>query len=77
MKDCLTTLVALAIAIIFLIGIAFICYLSLPFLPEVPPTPDPLNIYEAAYERCRARETLSEEQCHDAALREAYPAKGD
>lgn len=29
--------------------------------------------YERAYARCMAQETLNHEQCHDIALREAYP----
>lgn len=35
--------------------------------------PDSQDIYESAYNRCIARETLSDTQCHDIALKEAYP----
>lgn len=73
MKDFLYSVGAVAIAVIFLIGIFFVCFLAMPYLPELPPTPDPLDIYEEALNRCQSRETLSDEECQAAALREAYP----
>lgn len=73
MKDCLFTLGVLGMFALLILGVMFFCFWITPYLPEIPPTPDPLNIYEDAYNRCQTRETLSDEQCHDAALREAYP----
>lgn len=77
MKDCLATLMAAAIVVVFVAAIVggcfFLWYVSLPYLPEVQPTPDPLDIYEDAINRCQTRETLSDEECQAAALREAYP----
>lgn len=34
---------------------------------------DPLDIYQKEYSRCMTRETIGHEECHDIALRVAYP----
>ena len=78
-KFFLYALVVLGIIALF-IGACFgLWWVTLPYVPPPVPTIDPLDIYEEALNRCQARETLSDEQCHDAALREAYPvySQGD
>lgn len=58
-----------AIIVALIIGCAYLFWIS-GFIPE---TPDPQDVYEDALNRCLSRETLSQSQCEDIALREAYP----
>ena len=37
---------------------------------------NPLDVYEEAYAECMARETIGHTECHDLALRKAYPSGG-
>lgn len=37
------------------------------------PKPSPQALYEQAFDVCKARETLSDEQCHDIAMAQAFP----
>lgn len=65
------------LAIICLIPVLCFCswYFGLwPDLSDLPSSEEiALQKYESAYSTCIARETLSPEQCHDFALKAAYP----
>lgn len=70
-ETCLTGVFAL-IVIVLLIAVFSLVVMWAWDALDLPPPPTQQDTYEAAYNRCLARETLTDAQCHDIALREAY-----
>lgn len=71
---CVTAIVGIVGLLVILALIFVPCFAlwSFGLWPEYVPI-NPMDIYETSYNACIARETLSDAQCHDIALKEAYP----
>lgn len=59
--------------ILLLVAIVVICILVIGNAVIKQFTSNPIDIYEQAYSACMARETIGHEECHDLAVRTAYP----
>lgn len=67
----IVVLLIIAVTLGALLGCAYVLWIGGAF--NGVNIPSRQDMYEDSYRTCIARETLSDAQCHDIALKEAYP----
>ena len=81
MKDFLgflfTDLLPKLLVVFIIIGLILSCISGTAYVlwrnGALPAVENSLNIYERLYSECMSRETIEHEECHDIAVRQAYP----